>query len=612
MPRGAARPAVSGLRVVCLSAWVRQPRGSSRRGRRSTPTPRSDRTALPTAAANAGIGRVVADLRLPTLQGGFAQFSTLLEGRRGLVVVVTSAGCPISRKYAPRVAALEATYEGRIAFVYVNVVEGESAEKMREQVKDYSLRGPYATDGPGAMRRELRPRTTTEVYLLSADRKLLYRGAVDDQYRLGGAATVAGRHYLREAIEAMLAGKCPATEATIAPGCLVDMPTDKAPAGPASPAAMTYYPAVARVIAENCVDCHRLGGAAPFGLEAPGAIEGRAAMIEAVVREGLMPPNHGRRDEPGGAIVRDRTMPEPDRALLLSWLRSGRAQGASEGPPTRPPSPNTWEIGPPDVILTTAPLAMLADGPVQHARILVPVNTDADRYVQSIECRAVMRNSIEQAVIWLVPPGGAVPLRGAVPPGTELFATFTPGENILTLPAGAGRLLPTGSLLVVDMYAQPMGKPAAGQLRIAVKFTPLPGPPERTVRSLIVSARELSIPPDAASVQVEASTVLQAPLRLLAISPLMRSRGKELTVEAAIPGQPARTLLFLGRYDPRWLIRYELTEPIDLPAGTCIAVRASYDNSARNPANPDHTKEVKIGPAVGDELLVVDLEHLET
>ncbi|MCI0407319.1 MAG: hypothetical protein L0191_01935, partial [Acidobacteria bacterium] len=45
-------------------------------------------------------------------------------------------------------------------------------------------------------------------------------------------------------------------------------------------------------------------------------------------------------------------------------------------------------------------------------------------------------------------------------------------------------------------------------------------------------------------------------------------------------------------------------DPKPLPAGTKIIIRAVFDNSARNPANPDPSQEVRWGLQSKDEMLV--------
>ncbi len=60
----------------------------------------------------------------------------------------------------------------------------------------------------------------------------------------------------------------------------------------------------------------------------------------------------------------------------------------------------------------------------------------------------------------------------------------------------------------------------------------------------------------------------------------------------------------MPHYNWRWQLWYNLAKPIVLPAGTRIECTAHYDNSAKNPENPDPTKTVTWGQQSSDEMMV--------
>jgi hypothetical protein len=62
-------------------------------------------------------------------------------------------------------------------------------------------------------------------------------------------------------------------------------------------------------------------------------------------------------------------------------------------------------------------------------------------------------------------------------------------------------------------------------------------------------------------------------------------------------------LLSVPRYDFNWQTNYDLEEPRFLPAGTKMVHRTWWDNSARNSANPDATRDVPWGQQSWDEML---------
>ena len=68
-------------------------------------------------------------------------------------------------------------------------------------------------------------------------------------------------------------------------------------------------------------------------------------------------------------------------------------------------------------------------------------------------------------------------------------------------------------------------------------------------------------------------------------------------------------LLALPRYDFNWQYEYFLKDPLKVPAGSKIIARWTYDNSTRNPGNPDATKVVHWGEQTSDEMLATYLHY---
>jgi hypothetical protein len=547
----------------------------------------------------------------------------LLRDKRGVVIAMASVECPIAKKYAPRMGVIEREHEGQFAFVHVNTVEGEAAEAIRDAAMEAGFRGLYARDAGGVVRRELMPRTTTEVFVIDSERVLRYRGAIDDGFRFGGAASRVRRAFLRDALRAVAAGERVEVASTQAPGCLVDIPEDAAnsratsDAGNKDAAPITFYPKVADVVARNCMECHATRGVGPFRLATPADFEGRVSMVAAMVREQIMPPNHGLAWEGESPLVTSRMMTREDRETLLAWLASDRAVGAAPRQAGAVPpdalADNTWAIGTPDQIIVAPGPLLSAHGSPVFGRFFVPVNNERDEWITAIETRPTMHDSIDTATIWLIRAGDVLPSLTDLPRAAELFATFSKPDRVVRYEDAAGRWLPAGSVLAVDIQARPTGKETRANLRIAMAFakpdaSPVSASGRATVRVLGVAPDRLEIAPNDSDARILASRTFNQPARIVALTPVLGQRGREVTVELHQPGQPVKTLLDLRRWDWRWLTRYPLARPIDAPAGARVVVRARFDNSDANPANPDATAGVSLGVGPGRELVYVGLE----
>lgn len=589
---------------------------------RSAPSGGLARIASTTDAAGLNLGTTIPNLRVTTISGATLTLDDLLRDRRALVVAMASAECPLAVEYGPRMAAIEQEFEGQVAFLHVNAVDGESIDVIRDMIRDAGLRGTYVRDNDASVRLALKPKTTTEAFVLSPARTIMYRGAIDDQYRLGGKAARVQRQYLRDALRAVIVGNTPDPAATSSPGCLIDMPRVGASLASAdSTPAIPFYPRIADILERNCIECHQPGGTAPFSLASPASVDGRAAMIAAVVREGIMPPNHGLSWVGPQPLVHDRTMSREDRELLLAWLASDRSAGSVPASSTPTPAArttgrpmgrpmgrdNAWLIGTPDyMLITPGPTLQPQDVPTTQ-RYFIAINLDSDAWVEAIECRPVMRDSVAIAQLWLIEPGQPLPSMTQFPPSQELFASFSRSDRVVTYGPDAARKLPKSAVLVLDLVGRAMVPVEPSQLRIAMRFAA--NPPQRQIHTRVIAPASLRIPAGQDNANIKASLQLPTASRLIAIRPLMGPRVQGLRVTTSDRSRVDRELLDLHRYDWRWLIRYPLREPLDLAAGARISAEWFINNAPSNPVNPDPAVDVTLGIGDAREQLGVAIEY---
>jgi hypothetical protein len=88
---------------------------------------------------------------------------------------------------------------------------------MQERAHSKDFVFDYLQDEEQSVAGAYEPARTPEVFLFDADRRLVYHGAIDDSR---DEANVK-RRWLREALDAVLAGRAPAVAETPAVGCTV-------------------------------------------------------------------------------------------------------------------------------------------------------------------------------------------------------------------------------------------------------------------------------------------------------------------------------------------------------------------------------------------------------
>jgi hypothetical protein len=110
-----------------------------------------------------------------------------------------------------------------VAVVAINSNEtenhpGDSFEKMVERSREKKFPFPYARDESQDIARVYGALRTPHFYVFDAQRKLRYTGRMDDNPRSPGQEKT---HELRDAVDALLAGKEPPNKMTNPIGCNV-------------------------------------------------------------------------------------------------------------------------------------------------------------------------------------------------------------------------------------------------------------------------------------------------------------------------------------------------------------------------------------------------------
>ncbi len=552
-----------------------------------------------------GVGRMIEELNFVDLQGAPRKLSEV-AGKNGLVIAMTSATCPVSKRYAPSLATLEKDLRVQgVGLLLVNPYASDRREDIQAQLMAAGLAAPYVRDQEKKLATALGARTTTEVFLLDATRTLLYRGALDDQYGVNYNLDAPRTKYLRDAVTAMLASQRPAIVATEAPGCELDIPE----AGNRATTEVTYHRDVARILQLNCVTCHRDQGIAPFPLDDLAEVKDRAKVIERVVSERTMPPWFAAPVKAGSPNpwANDCSLAERDKADLLAWIGSAdRPLGNPAEAPAKLVFPEEWTIGKPDYIVQLPrPIAVKAEGYMPYQFITAETTLTEDKWVQGYEILPTDRSVVHHVIV-NVHAKGTGKVRDREEGLGGYWAAYVPGNGSQVYPSGFARKLPAGSRVSFQIHYTPSGKATQDQLRMGLIFAK--ETPRYLVETVALPDRDLNIPPGAADHVETASRKVPIDLNVMAFVAHMHVRGKAFKYELMKADGTAETLLDIPRYDFNWQIRYDLAEPRFIPRGSTLRVTAVFDNSPANKANPDPTKTVHWGQQTYEEMMIGYIE----
>ena len=563
-------------------------------------------------AAPADAARPVADFTLADVTADTPVSLADFKAKKAVVVAFIGTECPINNAYMPRLAELAKAYADRgVQFLAVNSNCNDAPAVIAGHAKKNDLPFPVLRDPANVVADRFGAKRTPEVFVLDAERRVVYDGRIDDQFGVGYKREAPTRRDLADAIDEVLAGKPVSQPSTAPAGCFIARAV-----APKAGGSITFTKDVSRVLQRNCQECHRPGQVGPMPLLTYEDALAWSDTLREVVQQKRMPPWLA--DPHYGKFQNDRSLSAEDRATLLGWLDQGCPKGdVADLPPAREFAEG-WSIGKPDQVFQmpeefTVPATVDEKG-LKYQYFVVPTKFREDRWVQAAEAKPGNRAVVHHIIVYVVKPGkdGGI-MRGKTADGIGdgFLTAYAPGELASALPAGSAKRVPKGAILVFQMHYTPNGVEQNDRSSVGLVFAK--GPPTTEVRTRAIAQRRLNIPAGDANYEAVSQAVFDQDAELLSLLPHMHLRGKDFRYEVVYPDGKRETLLSVPRYDFNWQSNYRLEKPLHLPAGTRIECTAHYDNSKDNPNNPDPDKAVRWGDQTWDEMMIgfVDYAYSE-
>ncbi len=373
----------------------------------------------------------------------------------------------------------------------------------------------------------------------------------------------------------------------------------------------TFAADVAPILYSKCASCHHAGEVAPFSLLSYSDAKQMAPTIAKAVKQKFMPPwqavSHGE-------FVNERVLTAEQIDCLEAWAKNGAPAGDLKKAPAPPSFTPGWQMGAPDFVgKPDRPYEVSSEGTDDYRCFVIPTSFNENRFVTSVELRPGNRRVVHHVLVYLDTKGVARQKRAKDgKPGYESFGGpgfppsgslggWAPGLQPQILTAGNGFLLPKGADIVLQVHYHKNGKPESDLTQIGLKFAK--SPVDKEVRWEDVGEEVFSIPAGQSSYEVTATRKLPRPVTILDIIPHMHLLGHDMTVVAKLPNGTTKPLIKVANYDFNWQTRYAYREPIHLPAGTELDLVAHYDNTTKNPHNPNSpVRDVTFGEQTTDEM----------
>lgn len=142
---------------------------------------------------------------------------------RASVLFFITTDCPIANSFAPEIHRIVAEYGPRgVDFTLVYTDLTQTPETVKRHAREYGYAPPARLDQDHVLVRRHGITVTPEAVVLAADGTRLYRGRIDDRYLAPGQYRLQPTSCdLRDALEAVLAGRPVPVAETKAVGCFV-------------------------------------------------------------------------------------------------------------------------------------------------------------------------------------------------------------------------------------------------------------------------------------------------------------------------------------------------------------------------------------------------------
>ncbi len=525
------------------------------------------------------------------------------------VVCFIGNDCPLVKLYIQRLNELAEQLEPRgVKFLAINSNRQDTEERIRAFCAEHAVSFPVIADPFHKLADQFQAKRTPEVFVLDQGLSVCYHGRIDDQYSPGVSRHEARRRDLEIALEECLSGGRVSVDRTSAVGCLIGRVIDsnatvETEVAPQSDLMVpTFSEHVAAIVYRHCGECHRPNDIGPFSLIDYEDVRGWGAMMVEVIDNGIMPPWHANPEH--GQFANHREMPEADKQLIRDWVAAGGPAGDLELVPAAPEAAPEWMLPrEPELVVSMASteFQVPSSGTVDYKYFVVDPQLTEDRWVSAAQIVPGNRSVVHHSIVFIRPP------EGEDVSGQGWLAAYVPGQRPLPYPDGYARRIPAGSKFVFQQHYTPNGVPQGDITKIGLVFAD-PEAITHQVDTLVALNQTFEIPPYEENFLVE-GTLKRIPQQatMLGLSPHMHYRGKafKLTAISDVPDADHQVILDVPRYDFNWQHVYAFADPLRLKGIARIDFVAAFDNSEKNPANPDPSRTVTWGDQSWEEMAIV-------
>lgn len=554
------------------------------------------------------LNTTIRDLPFFPLNGDRFRLSELKD-KKAIVIVMRENSCPIFEKYGPRLIHLEQKYSSQdIQFIYNYVGQVKIKENAKKDLEKFGFKGPYVMDIRQDLISALGAQSAGQVFILTSDRKIIYKGPLDDQHHLLKSKLKPKNHYVADKLRNIVAGKTIVPEVLPTPRCIISRPIIKK---------KVFFEDVATIISKKCTICHNNNPKASSFINylTYEDVAGRRNMFRYVIEHDLMPPWNV--DPATGPWANDISLNVREKAMLLKWLDDGLPK--KYGIKTI----SLWaekqhekNLAKPDyVIHLPEKVDVPAEDMNEYKYFVIPTSFEVEKWIKAV--RFVTKPKvIHHMFLFIMSPSFSFEVNDKRHINYETVRKYalnyfiTDGDpskeqalfyDYAKPNEAFGKRLPRKSKLVLEIHYESIGQKVIDDFT-HVKIYFHNKKPKYKSSTYFITSTKINIPQQESNYKMKTFYKIKEEKQLTVIHTHMHLRGKASSIFLIDPTGKRRKIFGIDPYSFNFQRPYILEKPITVEKGSILECVQYYDNSANNPINPDPTKEVNYGLLTTNEM----------
>jgi len=329
---------------------------------------------------------------------------------------------------------------------------------------------------------------------------------------------------------------------------------------------------IVRVLNKHCVMCHAAGSLSfPLETYEQTFLQGRAIRSRALDRH--MPPWSAVSGY--GSFANDNGLTLREVQFIVSWVegsgpRTGgtvflnvaTAKGSATSQVRAQPDFDRWQLGEPSSTRQLPDVTIDSGQKPATRRSVVDLGLQKESWLRGFEYRPGDRRVVTSAVFTVQETG-------------QWLGNWTPWYGFASLPSDVAFRLPAGAHIVADVQYRGTTEQVVDKGTLGLYLSD--GPAKASPADLVLNAQPRSQPVGKDAIRLSDEAKLTAATTVLALRPEIGPGITSVEVRARRPDGGSEILLYVKNLSMEWPTSYVFRKPVDLPAGTVLALIAYAD-----------------------------------